>query len=138
MCISGNPLLCNQPSLADQLQVALVPAQIAAINAPPSAPAIAIGHVAVVTVTKAVDSPVPAQNLTVDVPPASSIMVDASRCAAPLPPAASFDLHVGGTTAETATALVLSADDATATSVSVTLIDDVLFEDGFDAGPSIR
>jgi hypothetical protein len=55
-----------------------------------------------------------------------------------LPPAASFDLHVGGTTAETATALVLSADDATATSVSVTLIDDVLFEDGFDAGPSIR
>jgi hypothetical protein len=136
-CVSGNPLQCYQPASADQLHVTLVPAQIATINAHPAALVIAVGSVAAVTIDNADDAPLAAQNLTVDVPPGSSIEVDAGMCTAPLPPGASCELLVGGSVAEMATVLVIAGDNTTSTSVTVTLFDDRIFADAFDAGAPI-
>lgn len=135
-CISADPLQCYQPSATDQLQITLVPAQVATIDATPAALTIAIGSVAAVTIVNAMDAPVAAQNLAVDVPPASSIEVDAGTCTTALQPGASCELLIGGTVAEPATVLVIAGDNTTSTSVTVTLIDDRIFGDGFDEGSS--
>jgi hypothetical protein len=135
-CISGNPLQCYQPAAPDQLQVTLGPAQLATIDAHPTALTIAVGDVASVTIENAIDAPVAAQNLAVDVPPGSSIEVDAGTCTLALQPGSSCELLIGGAVAETATVLVIAGDNTTSTSVTVTLIDDRIFADAFDAGPS--
>ena len=76
-----------------------------------------------------------AEGLAVEVPPASSILVDLGSCAAPLAPAASCTIVIGGSAAETAT-LVIAGEHTTTAEVVVTLVDDVVFEDGFDFMPS--
>jgi hypothetical protein len=136
-CVSGNPLLCYQPALADQLHVTLVPAQVATIDAHPTTLTIAVGDVAPVTIENVIDAPFAAQNLAVDVPPGSSIEVNAGTCTTALQPGTSCELLIGGAVAETATVLVIAGDNTTSTNVTVTLIDDRLFADGFDAGSSI-
>ena len=138
VCIAGNPLQCWSPKPANQLNVTLVPAQVATISATPPALTLALGQTAVVTVGNAGDAPVSALNLSVEVPPTSSIVVDASSCATPLAPGASCDLHIVGTAPENATDVVVSADNAAPTSILVTLVDDVIFDDGFDDAPSTR
>lgn len=138
ICITGNPMQCSQPMPENQLQATLVPAQVAALGVTPPALTIAIGHVATLSVDNAVASPVSAQNLSVNVPPASSITVDAGGCAAPLPPGGNCELHVGATAVENATVLVIGGDNTTTTSVTVTVVDDDLFGDGFDDLPAVR
>lgn len=133
VCNSGNALQCYQPAAAGQLHVTLVPVPTAVIEASPATLAIAVGSVAAITVSNAADSPVSAQNLSVAVPPASSIVVDPGNCAAALPPGASCTLQVGGSVPESATVLVIAGDDTTSASVAVTLFDDAIFADGFDA-----
>jgi hypothetical protein len=134
-CVSGNPLQCYQPAAADQLHVTLVP--VATIDAHPTALTIAIGDVASVTIGNAIDAPFAAQNLAVDVPPGSSIEVDAGTCTTALQPGASCELLVSGSAAETATVLVIAGDNTTSTNVTVTLIDDRIFADDFDARPPV-
>lgn len=135
VCINGSPLQCWQPAAANQLHVTLLPAQVATIEATPAEVAIAVGSTAAIMIANAVDSPVPAQNLAVAVPPGSSIVVDLGTCAAPLAPGASCTLVVGGTVAEAATVLGIAGDDTTTTTVAVTLFDDAVFADGFDPAP---
>lgn len=132
VCIAGNPLQCGSPSPANQLNVTLVPAQIATISATPPSLTLALGHAGTVTASNAGDSPISAQNLTIDVPPTSSILVDAGTCTAALAAGASCAFQVVGSAAESATELVISGDDTTSSIVTVTLVDDVIFEDGFD------
>jgi len=136
VCIAGNPLQCWSPNPANQLNVTLVPAQVATISATPPALTLALGHAGAFTVSNAGDSPISAQNLTIDVPPASSILVDAGTCAAALAPGASCAFQVVGSVAESATELVISGNDTTSSIVTVTLVDDVIFKDGLDGAPT--
>jgi hypothetical protein len=134
VCINDNPLACWQPTADAQLHVTLLPAQVATIAATPAALTIAVGSTAVITVDNAADSPVAAEGLAVEVPPASSILVDLGSCAAPLAPAASCTIVIGGAAAETSTLVIAGAHTTTA-AVVVTLVDDVVFADGFDRVP---
>jgi len=136
VCFPGSPLQCWSPSPANQLNVTLVPAQVATISATPPSLTLAVGHAGAFTVSNAGDSPISAQNLTIVVPPTSSILVDSGTCAAPLVPGASCVFQVVGSTAETATELVISGDATTSSIVTVTLVDDVIFADGFDDAPA--
>jgi hypothetical protein len=136
VCVAGSLLECWSPSPANQLNVTLVPAQVATISATPPSLTLALGHAATITVSNAGGSSISAQNLVVDVPPTSSILVDAGTCAAPLAPGASCAFQIVGTVVETATALVIAGDHTTTTTVTVTLVDDVLFEDGFEGTPA--
>lgn len=138
VCIAGNPLQCWNPSPENQLNVTLVPAQVATISATPPSLTLAVGQAGTITVGNAGDSPISAQNLTVDVPPTSSILVDTGTCAAALAPGASCAFQIVGAAAETATELVVSGDDTTTSIVTVTLVDDVIFEDGFEEPPAGR
>lgn len=126
-----DPLQCWQPSAADQLNIVIIPTPRALITATPASLSFAAGTLASVTLSNDPDSPVPAQDLAVDVPPNTGIDVDLGTCAAPLAPGASCELLLGAAEPQPTTTLVIAGSNTIPTSIDVT-VTDVLFADGFD------
>ena len=135
--VSGGPIVCwtalacAQPAAADQLNIVVVPAPRALITATPAIVSFAAGDMATISIGNDADSPVTAQAIDVDVPPGIAIDVDIGSCAAPLPPAASCELHLGASDPQPTTILVIAGSNTFETSIEVT-VTEVLFVDGFD------
>lgn len=131
MCVVGNPNLCFQPSVANQLQVTVAPPLLAQLEVLPAALTFPAGGSGMLAVLHLGQPAVVVGNLRLVVPTGIEIEVDLAGCAAPLFPGADCTLVLSAQQPQAGVLLSVEGDYSVPVPVEV-MVTDVVFADGFD------